>query len=144
MSLPPPDQRTAIRQRLLEDVREWTACVFVRLHEAAITDNAEAEESIPTKSIFPSSLLGLVSQMGDAEFLPNPCEVVGGHWVIRIVLRGLVFEQLEPRNEFAAALLRSCGPARRDISERRNWLIKLRAIVPVHGVMDYFAPHIRR
>ncbi len=49
---------------------------------------------------------------------------------------GLVFEQLEPSNKFVSALLRSRGLARRDIAKCSNWLIKLRAIVPVHGVME--------
>ena len=50
-----------------------------------------------------------VSPVGDVELVPDPCDVIGCHRVVRIVPCGSVFEPLEPGDKLIAAFLRFSG-----------------------------------
>ena len=71
-------------------------------------------------------------QFVDAQFRPQPIEVVSRHFIIAAGEFGrVVFERLEPIDDFGAALYCSYGSARRLVSKHRDWLIEQVPIVPV-------------
>ena len=72
------------------------------------------------------------SQFVDAQFHPQPIEVVTRHFIIVAGEFGrVVFERLEPIDDLGATLWGFYGGARRLVSEHRDWLIEQVPIVPV-------------
>lgn len=84
-----------------------------------------------------NSSLRSSSQLTDAQFRPQPTEVVTRHRAVVITgLGGLVFRQFEPLRDLDPSPRGLDRGARRLASERGNRLIEHAAIVPVHLIMD--------
>ena len=79
----------------------------------------------------------LSSQIGNAQFRPQPVEAVSRHRAVGLAGLGRsVFHHLEPVGDFCAP---ACGldrGARRFVSERRDGLIERVAIMPVKVIVD--------
>jgi len=77
------------------------------------------------------------SQFVDAQFHPQPIEVVTRHFIIAAgEFDRVVFERLEPIDDLGATLWGFYGGARRLVSEHRDWLIEQVPIVLVQTIMN--------
>ena len=84
-----------------------------------------------------SAVFSSSSQFVDAQFRPQPIEVVSRHFIIAAGEFGrVVFERLEPIDDLGATLWGFYGGARRLVSEHRDWLIEQVPIVPVQTIMN--------
>src|ERR1700704_6623386 len=76
-------------------------------------------------------------EIGDAEFHPEPRNVVGGHRVFAVGKpRRMVFKGLEPCDNLCPAVQRLGRAAWRHIAEHRNGLIQQLSIMLVQSSMD--------
>src|SRR5262245_5882812 len=76
-------------------------------------------------------------QFVDAQFRPQPIEVVSRHFIIAAgEFDRVVFERFEPIDDLGTALCCFYGGARRLVSKYRDWLIEQLPIVPVETIMN--------
>src|SRR2546430_6946324 len=84
-----------------------------------------------------SAVFSSSSQFVDAQFRPQPIEVVSRHLIIAAgEFDRVVFERFEPIDDLGATLCGFYGGAGPPDSKHKDWLIQQGPIVPVHTLMN--------